>query len=48
MSREHSVFRAPWDGRGMERLRPTLDEEEIVARGLASDYPETFRRLAPR
>ena len=38
MSRERSVFWAPWDGQGMEHLRLTLDEEEIVARGLVLGF----------
>ncbi len=44
MSREGSVFRGPWDGQGLEHLRLTLDD----AGGLVMDYPETFRRVAPR
>jgi hypothetical protein len=38
MSRERSVFWAPWDGQGMEHLRLLLDDEEIVAKGLVLGF----------
>ena len=33
MSGERSIFWRPWEGQGMEHLRLTFDEEEIVAHG---------------
>jgi hypothetical protein len=33
MSRERSLFWAPWEGQGLEHLRLTLGEDEIVGRG---------------
>ena len=38
MSGERSIFWQPWQGQGMEHLRLTLDDEEIVARGLVLGF----------
>jgi len=38
MSSERSIFWAPWDGQGLEHLRLTLDEEEIVGRGIVLGF----------
>jgi uncharacterized protein len=38
MSNERSIFWAPWDGHGLEHLRLTVDDEEIVGRGLVLGF----------